>query len=61
LQLPLKARFGVYVAYRYYLSLFRKNKKTHPEKIMRKRIRIPDYGKIFLLAEAGIRRKFNLL
>jgi phytoene/squalene synthetase len=61
LQLPLKSRFGVYVSYRYYLSLFRKIKKTHPEKIINKRIRIPDYGKIFLLAEAGIRRKFNLL
>src|SRR5438105_9457981 len=26
LQLPLKARFGVYVAYKYYLSLFKKIK-----------------------------------
>ena len=27
IKLPLKARFGVYVAYKYYLSLFRKIKR----------------------------------
>ena len=30
IHLPVKARFGVYVAYKYYLSLFRKIKKTKP-------------------------------
>ena len=30
LKLPLKARFGVYVAYKYYLSLFKKIKKMKP-------------------------------
>ena len=33
LQLPVKARFGVYVAYKYYLSLFKKIKKTAPANI----------------------------
>ncbi len=61
LLLPMKARFGVYVAYKYYLSLFKKIKKVRPQKIMEERIRIPDYGKVFILAKAGIRSQLNLL
>ncbi len=61
LQLPIKARFGVYVAYKYYLSLFKKIKKLQPQRVLEQRIRIPDYGKIFILAKAGLRSHFNLL
>ena len=61
LQLPVKARFGVYVAYKYYLSLFKKIKKVQPAKIMEQRIRIPHYSKAFILAKAGIRTQFNML
>ena len=61
LLLPARARFGVYVAYKYYLSLFKKIKKTQPANILDQRIRIPNYGKIFILAKAGLRRQFNIL
>lgn len=61
LALPPKARFGVYVAYKYYLSLFRKIKKVPPQNILQYRIRIPDYGKMLILAKAGIRSQLNLL
>ena len=61
LQLPIKARFGVYVAYKYYLSLFKKIKKLQPQRVLEQRIRIPDYGKLLILAKAGIRRQFNFL
>lgn len=61
IQLPSSARFGVYVAYKYYLSLFRKIKKVAPKNILEERIRIPDYGKAFILAKAGLRSQFNLL
>lgn len=61
LQLPLKARFGVYVAYKYYLSLFKKIKKLEPNKVLEQRVRIPDYSKIFIVTKAGIRSQFNLL
>ena len=61
LMLPAKARFGVYVAYKYYLSLFKKIKKTQPAKIIKNRIRIPDYSKALILAKAGLRNRFNLL
>lgn len=60
LQLPSKARFGVYVAYKYYLSLFRKIKRTAPAHILEQRIRIPNYGKAYILAKAGLRSQFNL-
>jgi 15-cis-phytoene synthase len=61
LQLPSKARFGVYVAYKYYTSLFKKIKKTKPAQIMEQRIRIPAHGKAFILAKAGLRSQLNIL
>lgn len=60
-RLPVKARFGVYVAYKYYMSLFTKIKKAKAQKIMEERIRIPNYGKVLILAKAGVRRQFNML
>lgn len=53
-QLPIKARFGVYVAYKYYLSLFRKIRRIQPSRIMQERIRIPNYGKMLILVRAQI-------
>jgi 15-cis-phytoene synthase len=61
LKLPVKARFGVYVAYKYYLSLFNKIKRVHARKIMEERVRIPSYGKAMILAKAGLRSQFNIL
>lgn len=58
-QLPIKARFGVYVAYKYYLSLFRKIQRVQARRIMQERIRIPNYGKAVILAKAGLRSQFN--
>ncbi|NCU02752.1 MAG: phytoene/squalene synthase family protein [Chitinophagaceae bacterium] len=61
MQLPVKARFGVYVAYKYYLSLFRKIKKLQPAVIMQERVRIPDYHKVMILLRAGVRSHLNIL
>ena len=61
LLLPAKAKFGVYVAYKYYLSLFKKIKKVKPKDILEGRIRIPNYLKAFIIAKAGVRSQFNLL
>lgn len=61
LQLPAKARFGVYVAYKYYYSLFLKIKKLQPQRVLEKRIRIPDYRKFLILAKAGLRSQLDLL
>jgi phytoene/squalene synthetase len=59
--LPVKARFGVYVAYKYYLSLFRRIKKTRPDNILEDRIRIPNYSKAFIVMGAGVRSQLNIL
>lgn len=61
MQLPAKARFGVYVAYKYYLSLFRKIKKLQPAVIMQERVRIPDYHKVMILVRAGVRSQLNIM
>jgi phytoene/squalene synthetase len=59
--LPVKARFGVYVAYKYYLSLFRKIKKSQPSLLFHNRISIPNYSKAFILMRAGLRSQLNIL
>lgn len=60
-QLPWKARFGVYTAYKYYYALFNKIKQTQPESILSKRIRVPDYQKALILLRAGFNNRLNLL
>ena len=61
LMLPVKARFGVYVAFKYYLSLFKKIKKTNAERIMQQRIRIPNYSKAFIVVRAGVKNQLKLI
>lgn len=60
-RLPLKARFGVYVAYKYYLSLFKKIKRLHPAHVLMHRIRIPDYYKALIILRAGVKNQLRLL
>ena len=60
-QLPDEAKFGVYTAYKYYLRLLKKLKKTPSTQIKAKRIRVPNYQKVDVLARSFIRYQFNLL
>ena len=60
-QLPMKARFGVYVAYKYYYSLFRKIKSTAPAHILQKRIRIPNYHKAYIVVRASVKNSLRLI
>ena len=60
-ELPLKARFGVYVAYKYYFSLFRKIRQLKPARITEKRVRIPNYHKALILFRAGIKNQLRLI
>jgi phytoene synthase len=46
--LPKKARFGVYIAYVYYLALFKKIKQTPAKVILNQRIRVSDSKKYWL-------------
>lgn len=61
LNLPLKSRFGVYVAYKYYLSLFRKIKSLEPARVLEARIRIPDYKKAMIVLRAGVKNHLGLI
>lgn len=61
LQLPLKARFGVYVAYKYYLSLFKKIKRLKPARVLDSRIRIPNYRKAMIVFRAGVKNQLRLI
>lgn len=60
-QLPLNSRFGVYLAYKYYISLFRRIRDTNASSVMQKRIRIPNYAKAWVATKALIRTQLNLL
>jgi phytoene synthase len=60
-KLPLKARFGVYVAYKYYLSLFKKIKRMKPKRVLEERIRIPNYRKAMIIFRAGIKNQLRLI
>jgi len=60
-QLPFKARFGVYVAYKYYLSLFKKIKRMEPAKVLEQRIRIPNYRKAMIIFRAGVKNQLRLI
>ena len=60
-KLPLKARFGVYVAYKYYISLFRKIKKLEARLVLDTRIRIPNYYKLMIVLRAGVKNQLKLI
>nr|WP_121272170.1 phytoene/squalene synthase family protein [Pedobacter schmidteae] len=59
--LPASSRFGVYLAYKYYLSLFKKIKNTPAEKIMSQRIRIPNSQKLSLAMSSYLQYKIATL
>ena len=61
LALPLKSKFGVYVAYKYYYSLFKKIKDTQPQYILQKRIRIPQYHKAYIVLRASVKNSLRLI
>lgn len=60
-KLPKEARFGVYTAYIYYLSLLRKLKRTPAENIIKTRIRVSNPFKILLLTKSFVTYKANLI
>lgn len=60
-KLPSSSRFGVYVAYVYYISLFNKIRSVSSCKIMAQRIRVPNYQKMGLLISSYIKHSFSML
>ncbi|MDH2208651.1 squalene/phytoene synthase family protein [Empedobacter falsenii] len=56
-KLPASSIFGVYLAYKYYLSLFKKIKKKSSKEILNGRIRIANSEKAFVAFKSYIRYK----
>jgi phytoene/squalene synthetase len=60
-KLPPTSRFGVFLAYKYYFSLFKKIKKTSARDILQQRIRIPNTKKLSLMISCYVQYKFSVL
>jgi len=60
-KLPRSARFGVYVAYLYYMALFEKIKNTPCHIVLQSRIRVRNRRKISILAYSYLKHQLNLL
>ncbi|RPD43334.1 phytoene/squalene synthase family protein [Chitinophaga barathri] len=56
-RLPNSSMFGVYLAYRYYLSLFKKIKKKSSKEILNNRIRVPNPEKAIVALKSYVRYK----
>jgi len=61
MSLPWKARFGVYVAYKYYWCLFTRIQQVQASRILKQRIRIPDYVKTMIVMRAKLKNQLNLI
>ncbi|MFT7051297.1 MAG: phytoene synthase [Psychroserpens sp.] len=60
-RLPIEAKFGVFMAYRYYNQLLKKLKKTPALEIKSTRIRVPNYKKIEILTRSYVKYQLNLI
>lgn len=60
-KLPMSARLGVYLAYKYYFVLLRKIERQGVESILNNRIRISNAVKMLLVVKTYIRYKVDML
>jgi 15-cis-phytoene synthase len=60
-ELPKGARLGVYIAYKYYLQLFRKIKTAPAALIAQERFRVSDKRKVYLLFSSTVRNSLDVL
>lgn len=60
-RLPVGTRLGVYIAYIYYLQLFKKISYTPANVILQKRIRVSDVRKMSLYIKAVLQQKLNVI
>src|SRR5690606_6590397 len=60
-RLPIEAKFGVFMAYRYYHKLLKKLKNTPAPQIKSTRIRVSDPQKVELLMRSYVKYQLNLI
>lgn len=58
-KLPASSKLGVYVAYRYYMSLFKKIKSVPSERLMHERIRVANAKKLYITFKSYCRNQLN--
>lgn len=60
-QLPKGSRFGVYLAYIYYINLFEKIKQSTALRVKQERIRVADRRKVYLLFSSAVKSRLGIL
>jgi len=60
-KLPSSSKKGVYLAYSYYYALFKKIKKIPADKVMKNRIRIPNFLKFLTLIKVELKSILGLI
>lgn len=60
-RLPKGVRFGVYVAYVYYMNLFKKIRNSNVNVVKKERIRVNDRKKMILFLKSAVRHSLNLM
>lgn len=60
-RLPPQARMGVYLAYLYFRSLLKKIRNSPPRKVQEQRIRITNFGKLWLWLQVCVRNSTGAL
>jgi len=61
LKLPSEAKFGVFMAYRYYRKLLKKLNNTPALEIKNSRIRVPNYQKFGILTRSYVKYQLKLV
>ncbi|MFT6359443.1 MAG: phytoene/squalene synthetase [Saprospiraceae bacterium] len=61
MNLPEGSKFGVYLAYVYYINLFAKIKKATAAVVKEQRIRVKDSRKFYLLCSSAVKMRLNML
>jgi phytoene synthase len=59
--LPDGARFGVYLAYKYYTQLFAKIRRVPAQRVVQQRFRVSDKRKVYVLFSSAVRHSLNFL
>lgn len=59
--LPEGARFGVWLAYRFYNQLFARIRRSSPEHIRQNRIRVPNWNKFLLICHTWVQARLRLI
>ncbi|AYO57494.1 phytoene synthase [Chryseobacterium sp. 6424] len=59
--LPISSRIAVFMAYKYYINLFKKIRRTKPEALLHKRISVSNARNIYLFGEMMLNKNLNLV